>query len=571
VYQNVPSKLVGSTLFSTTHRISGNGGFTVEAPEGSEVYIFSEAHRDGNFPNLGWNKVEAGRFEWVQQKGKTWGLTTWMKVHEGQPMYIPTAECLVGGLAVLIQPATKSSAAISTDALMAILAERTAGTDIRQVLPKLAEEALRFIDETTVPELFPLIEPLLSIHQGTWDPDALLVYAEVALAAFHAAPADVQTKLMDSLSSVLSTAVKELRASKSSVEVHPTVVCDGCDMHPIVGKRFKCGIREDYDLCEKCHDDWAKLHPGQGIWHQVAGQAADVVGFHCTGHGIVECDGGAEFIAPASSVPASCDDSTCQPAAEVPARESTAPEQPPTETKAVRKESEDSQHFFIGEPSVCANALAMLLEHPDGVVRAAAREALQKATPEASLASDDEWERPSQKESQAGEEWEKMEDLDVDQQPAVQEMSARAIFASVELSHADASADFAEARGDVTDNFLHLLTNYPQIKQAYRLGRIAVQHSQLDATANVKAIITNSGSKAWPATSSLCLVHGPDLGFPEMPLGAVPPGETVELCLDLKLGSSEAPGSTSLSAWAMVDKVGGEPFGPLLLVELGRL
>ena len=33
---------------------------------------------------------------------------------------------------------------------------------------------------------------------------------------------------------------------------HVTVMCDGCDMHPLVGLRYKCTSCEDYDLCQKC-------------------------------------------------------------------------------------------------------------------------------------------------------------------------------------------------------------------------------------------------------------------------------------------------------------------------------
>lgn len=33
---------------------------------------------------------------------------------------------------------------------------------------------------------------------------------------------------------------------------HDRVICDDCGMNPIVGIRYKCIRRYDYDLCEKC-------------------------------------------------------------------------------------------------------------------------------------------------------------------------------------------------------------------------------------------------------------------------------------------------------------------------------
>ncbi|CAM9429396.1 unnamed protein product [Phaeothamnion confervicola] len=41
--------------------------------------------------------------------------------------------------------------------------------------------------------------------------------------------------------------------------LHVSVQCDGCGVSPIVGPRYKCAVRDDYDLCEQC--EAAGEHP----------------------------------------------------------------------------------------------------------------------------------------------------------------------------------------------------------------------------------------------------------------------------------------------------------------------
>lgn len=41
---------------------------------------------------------------------------------------------------------------------------------------------------------------------------------------------------------------------KDEVEIHRGFVCDGCNMTPIVGKRYKCKECEDFDYCGKCYE-----------------------------------------------------------------------------------------------------------------------------------------------------------------------------------------------------------------------------------------------------------------------------------------------------------------------------
>lgn len=43
--------------------------------------------------------------------------------------------------------------------------------------------------------------------------------------------------------------------------VHTNVECDGCGVNPIVGIRYKCTVRKNYDLCAKCEDRVDQEHP----------------------------------------------------------------------------------------------------------------------------------------------------------------------------------------------------------------------------------------------------------------------------------------------------------------------
>jgi hypothetical protein len=43
--------------------------------------------------------------------------------------------------------------------------------------------------------------------------------------------------------------------------VHRRVKCDGCGMKPIVGVRFKCTVRDNFDLCERCERSVPQPYP----------------------------------------------------------------------------------------------------------------------------------------------------------------------------------------------------------------------------------------------------------------------------------------------------------------------
>ncbi len=41
---------------------------------------------------------------------------------------------------------------------------------------------------------------------------------------------------------------------KEKKDIHFFIICDGCGMKPLVGKRYKCKGCEDFDYCEKCYE-----------------------------------------------------------------------------------------------------------------------------------------------------------------------------------------------------------------------------------------------------------------------------------------------------------------------------
>jgi hypothetical protein len=51
-----------------------------------------------------------------------------------------------------------------------------------------------------------------------------------------------------------TTSLNSKSTKKTNNSVHPNVRCDGCNIHPIVGSRFKCSICKDFDFCEDCEN-----------------------------------------------------------------------------------------------------------------------------------------------------------------------------------------------------------------------------------------------------------------------------------------------------------------------------
>ena len=47
---------------------------------------------------------------------------------------------------------------------------------------------------------------------------------------------------------------------KEKKDIHFFIICDGCGMRPLVGKRYKCKECNDFDYCEKCYEKNKDTH-----------------------------------------------------------------------------------------------------------------------------------------------------------------------------------------------------------------------------------------------------------------------------------------------------------------------
>ena len=57
--------------------------------------------------------------------------------------------------------------------------------------------------------------------------------------------------------------------------VHDRVCCDGCNVSPIVGHRYKCSVCQDFDFCSNCEE--TKEHPHAFLKIRKAGGAPAVM------------------------------------------------------------------------------------------------------------------------------------------------------------------------------------------------------------------------------------------------------------------------------------------------------
>lgn len=50
------------------------------------------------------------------------------------------------------------------------------------------------------------------------------------------------------------------KGKNNNKAIHSNVRCDGCNMYPLVGCRFKCAVCPNFDFCEKCESNLGEAH-----------------------------------------------------------------------------------------------------------------------------------------------------------------------------------------------------------------------------------------------------------------------------------------------------------------------
>lgn len=415
----------------------------------------------------------------------------------------------------------------------------------------------------------------------------------------------------------------------STVEVHQGIMCDGCNLFPIVGGRYKSLERESYDLCEKCwgctvHDPshWIRINP-VALTPGVAPPPIKVETRHID----------ESSISPVSIITLG-DESVVEHATKT---EATTQKEVVFSSEVPRPEARNDVLFeaasFFDASAVqldamdgenCRAAIAVLLQHPDVVVRLAATTAVAEAvSTTVDLADVSDLAEPKVKEkagqtdcqpsSGASSNSHKSADsiylnllggdvvigtkglcelaledmVSTSDDPAIVEEVSEPSVTSCEVAEAPTTVPAASAlvvssaplilgieaeqdgwgHGDVTERFAEVVTS-SGARQAFSIGRVWIRAAVDAAPVPVCARISvaNDGGVPWPESTAVTLAAGDELGFQQLLLGSMQPGEEVDVVMDLLVPARAEPSSVR-SAWAVVDTATGTPLGPLIFFE----
>jgi len=490
--------------------------------------------------------------------------------------------------------------------------------DLRSLIPKLAEAALRIIDrEAEEPALYGLLDVLMAFRDGHKTAEDIPSILPHVMEVLQNVPAERLVGLFALAQNEAKQIVAEFHKEKNkhaNTEVHMNIICDGCNMSPLVGRRYKSLDRDDYDLCQMCFD--REDRSGQNWTRVKSDLQGEVVGaFYATpcqagGEGIIHhnviCDGcgqtpiiGKRFKA-ANMDYDLCGNCMAAPPAEAAAYHfdeciitahtaavplqgaapvEEAPEEKPEPAAPVCQDAATSLLQAL-DGNACKDALALLLGHSSESVRSAAQTALSEVFGRELVKCQEEEVKQEEaekdeKDTTEGSEKETSEEVClsprsiatevVDFEPAEPKVSA-SVVCSRPLALDAGMVEDESAKGDVSEEFADALAS-TGTHQAFRIARVFMQPAEGDAKVLAKIVVVNNGETRWPEASALTLAMGDGYGFPHMELGPLEVGEAAEISMDLTMSRSlTAPASRS--TWAIIDTATGAPLGPLMLLEV---
>eukprot|EP00927_Polykrikos_kofoidii_P018553 TRINITY_DN18608_c0_g1_i6.p1 TRINITY_DN18608_c0_g1~~TRINITY_DN18608_c0_g1_i6.p1 ORF type:complete len:673 (+),score=136.35 TRINITY_DN18608_c0_g1_i6:79-2019(+) len=339
-------------------------------------------------------------------------------------------------------------------------------------------------------------------------------------------------------SDVTGEVVSSYYAPAGNPNAHHGITCDSCDANPVMGKRFRCLDRDDYDLCEACHTRLSCTPEFNGVRFEVLAK-----------------------LVPNSDAAFRAMDESAR-LAEVTA-EDTGDQ---NHTDAV-----DAVETLTATQA--KDALTALLKHQEQSVRCAAAGVVKKLTLSVEVADEQAMVEPSEELATGTAPKPAVEEIPqtaiAESVPATHSMpvaSARVIHSSPLMLGIEAQED-TSGRGDITEEFGAAIRASGGT-QGYRVGRIAVPINGTTAVpACAKIVVQNDGEVTWPEATIMAHVTGDHFGFPQLPLGPLRLGEVAEVVMDLLVPPKTTSGSTR-STWTIVDASNGKVLGPILLFEV---
>jgi len=499
--------------------------------------------------------------------------------------------------------------------------------DLRSLIPKLACSALHFMESTPHCDVFDsLVEPLLAFKEGTLQADSVPATLPVFASALKSLSADTRISLAvrfkEEVSRVLREVVAEQNSKKNDeLEVHLGVTCDGCNVNPIVGDRYK-RLAQNKDLCKKCYQ---RVERDPRCWVPVRSETTGtVIGSYygeCSQSkcGSIQsniiCDGCNSHIVgrrlrslviPDYDLCDSCYKSvdqsmhadfeevtvipsSCLPSSTFPTRETT-----PIHDDVVRDVFEEvSPSVLHPNPPVmdtvmdvpvasppsfeeavndlqlpnCQAVLAKLIVHHNADVRHAVNQALEEV-----IQMDVEKEAPVllNESVEVNDRQELLQETTIEIGQAADQTKPRPkvmVVNSEPLVLGIEAYEVEEARGIITGEWQGKAMGHGAT-EAFCVGRVVVPVStSSEVPVYASVTLKNEGEVQTPITGVVTLVSGDAYNLPLARFQALAPGQTTQVLMDLVLPPQSYP-HTSHSEWIVTDATTGERFGPLLVLEV---